>query len=132
MMRIVAATSLLFGALHAYAEAPLTDVPGDPERGREIVLDRDLGHCLLCHQINQLDEGFQGNIGPDLSQVGNRLSASLLRGRLIDPTRTNPESVMPAYHRTENLTQVGKAYVGKPILNAQQIEDVVAYLQTLK
>ncbi len=111
---------------------PLTSSPGDAARGKAVVLDRDLGHCLLCHQISQLDESFQGNIGPDLSNVGGRLTAAMIRERVIDPTRLNPQSVMPAYHRTEGLAQVAREYAGKPILDAQQVEDVVAYLETLK
>ena len=110
---------------------PLTATPGDADRGRAVVVDRELGHCLLCHAIQQVDEPFQGNIGPDLSNIGARLSAAQLRDRVIDPTRTNPESVMPAYHRTANLTNVGSAYEGKPILDEQQVEDVVAFLATL-
>ena len=111
---------------------PLTSSPGNPERGQAVVVDRELGHCLLCHQINQLDESFQGNIGPDLSNVGSRLTTAMIRARVIDPTRANPESVMPAYHRTEGLEQVAEEYAGIPILDAQQVDDVVAYLETLK
>ena len=121
---------LLFYASVCAAE-PLTETPGDAERGRALIVDRDLGHCLLCHAIEQIDEPFQGNIGPDLSNVGTRLSSSMLRERIVDPTRSNPESVMPAYYRTDNLTNVGSAYEGKPILDAQQVEDVVAFLATL-
>ncbi len=130
-MRIVGAVLALLLTQIAAGE-PLTSTPGNPERGRAVVVDRELGHCLLCHQINQLDESFQGSIGPDLSNVGSRLTEAVIRERVIDPTRTNPESVMPAYHRTEGLVQVGNDYVGKPILDAQQVEDVVAYLETLK
>ncbi len=123
---------LLLLFTHAHAAAPLTEVPGDAERGRVAFLDRDAGHCLLCHQVAQVDEPFQGNLGPDLSDVGSRFSAVELRERLIDPTLINPETAMPAYYRTTGLRQVGTAYVGRPILNAQQIEDVVAFISTLK
>jgi sulfur-oxidizing protein SoxX len=128
---------LLVLALVASAKAPglamdpLTGQPGDPQRGREVLLDRDRGHCLLCHEIAQLDEGFQGNIGPPLSDVGRRLDAALLRERLVDPTRLNPDTVMPAYYRIDGLRQVADEYAGKPILDAQEVEDVVAFLQTL-
>jgi sulfur-oxidizing protein SoxX len=110
---------------------PLTERGGDPERGRAAVLDRERGHCLLCHRIAQLDEGFQGNIGPPLSRVGERLTPAELRARLVDPTRLNPATAMPAYHRTERLRQVAEAYRGEPILTAQEVEDVVAFLETL-
>jgi sulfur-oxidizing protein SoxX len=110
---------------------PLTAQPGDPQRGREVLLDRDRGHCLLCHRIAQLDEGFQGTIGPPLSDVGLRLDAARLRERLVDPTRLNPDTVMPAYYRVDDLRQVARDYEGQPILQAQEVEDVVAYLQTL-
>ena len=115
----------------AVAMEPLTESAGDPARGRVVVLDRDRGHCLLCHQIAQLDEEFQGTIGPPLANVGRRLSVPELRARIVDPTRLNPTTVMPAYYRTENLRQVAKAYRGQPILSAREIEDVVAFLATL-
>ncbi|MEE4277629.1 MAG: sulfur oxidation c-type cytochrome SoxX [Halieaceae bacterium] len=110
----------------------LAEVPGNAARGREAIVDRDRGHCLLCHRIAQIDEGFQGNIGPPLSDVGRRLSAARLRERIVDPTRLNPDTVMPAYHRINGLRQVADEYRGRPILSAQEIEDVVAYLQTLR
>ncbi len=128
---------LLLFALLVSLEAPalameaLTAQPGDPRNGREVVLDRDRGHCLLCHRIAQLAEGFQGTIGPPLSDVGRRLDAASLRARLADPTRLNPATVMPAYYRVDDLRQVADEFAGQPILTAQEIEDVVAYLQTL-
>jgi sulfur-oxidizing protein SoxX len=118
-------------AMHVAAMEPLTDRPGDPERGRAVLLDRDRGHCLLCHAIEQIDEGFQGNIGPPLSAVGDRLGTGELRARIVDPTRLNPRTAMPAYFRSEGLRQVAAEYVGKPILTAQEVEDVVAFLATL-
>ena len=105
---------------------------GDPEAGRAVLVDRDLGHCLLCHQITQLDEPFQGDIGPPLSQIGERLDAATLRARIADPTRLNPETVMPAYQRTEGFKQVAHEYRGRPILTPQLLDDLVAYLLTLK
>ena len=123
---------LLLLCTHTQAAEPLTEIPGDAESGRTVFLDRDTGHCLLCHQVEQVDESFQGNLGPDLSDAGSRLSTAELRERIIDPTRLNPETVMPTYYRTSGLRQVGTAYVGRPILNAQQIEDVVAFISTLK
>jgi sulfur-oxidizing protein SoxX len=117
--------------MHVSAMEPLTDRPGDPERGRAVLLDRDRGHCLLCHAIDQVDEGFQGSIGPPLSDVGDRLGTGELRRRIVDPTRLNPATAMPAYFRTDGLRQVAAEYIGKPILTAQEVEDVVAFLATL-
>lgn len=122
---------LLWLASSAGAMPPLTEQPGDPHRGRAVVLDRDRGHCLLCHRIAQVDEGFQGTIGPSLSDVGRRLAPAELRERLVDPTRLNPATVMPAYHRVAGLRQVARAYRGRPILTAREVEDVVAFLATL-
>lgn len=111
---------------------PLTKQPGDVNNGLEVFLDRDRGHCLLCHRVASLDASFQGNIGPDLSRVGERLSEAQLRLRLVDATRLNADTAMPAYSRTENLQQVERVYKGKTVLTAQEVEDVLAYLQTLR
>ena len=110
----------------------LTREPGDATRGRAAVLSRDAGNCFLCHAVPDAGETPLGNIGPPLAGVGKRRSAAQLRLRLVDSTRINRLSVMPAYYRTKNLRQVASAYYGKPILNAQQIEDVLAYLLTLR
>lgn len=111
---------------------PLTPAPGDPERGRAVVADHDTSRCILCHEIPGLNVRFMGNVGPSLAGVGARLSAGQLRLRLVDPQRANPSAVMPSYYRVEGLRQVAPAYRGKPILGAQQIEDAVAYLESLK
>lgn len=112
--------------------APLTSTPGDAARGRAIVADRTRGLCLLCHQAPIPEERFQGNIGPDLTGVGARLSAGEIRLRIVDPRRLNPESIMPAYFRTEGLARVAAAYQGRPVLSAQEIEDVIAFLVGLR
>jgi L-cysteine S-thiosulfotransferase len=112
-------------------DEPLTASPGDPARGREIVAGRD-GNCLFCHAIPESRERFMGNIGPPLSGVGSKLTAGQLRLRIADPTRLKADVVMPAYHRVEALDQVARQYRGRPILDAQQVEDVIAYLLTLK
>lgn len=112
--------------------AQLTNCPGDPERGRQIVLDRERGDCVVCHAMPLPDRQFHGAIGPPLDGVGNRYSAGELRLRLVDPKALNPQTVMPAYYKIEGLYQVAEDYRGKPILTAQEIEDVVAYLLTLK
>ena len=110
---------------------PLTSAAGDPARGRDIVLGRD-GNCLFCHAIPEPRERFMGNIGPPLAHVGSKLSAAQLRQRIVDPTKVKADVTMPAYHRIEGLDQVAQQYRGRPILDAQQVEDVVAYLLTLK
>ena len=127
---------LLTGAVLLAFVSPLTcsaesENEADPDAGRAVLLDRDRGHCLLCHQVRQLDAPFQGNIGPDLSNVGDRLNAKALRERIMDPTRFNPDTAMPAYHKTEGLRQVMREHVGEPVLSAQELDDLVAYLQTL-
>ncbi len=112
--------------------ASLTAAAGDPVRGRAIIVDRRLGACLLCHTGPFPEEKFQGTLAPDLSGAGSRWSEGQLRLRLVDPTRLNPDTIMPAYYRVEGLTRVGHAWRGKPILTAEQIEDVIAFLLTLR
>lgn len=113
-------------------EAPLDGRRGDAVRGRAIVANRQLGLCLLCHSAPMAEERFQGNLAPNLAGAGRRWSAGQLRLRLVDPQRLVPGSMMPAYYRTEGLRQVGAPWRDKPLLDAQQIEDVVAYLVSLK
>ena len=110
----------------------LTGAAGDPVRGRAIVVDRRLGACLLCHIGPFAEEKFQGTLAPDLTGAGSRWSEGQLRLRLVDPTRLNPDTIMPAYYRVHGLTRVGMAWRGKPILSAEQIEDVIAFLLTLR
>lgn len=111
---------------------PLTGARGDPERGRAIVANRQVGLCLLCHRGPFPEERLQGDLAPDLRGAGARWSEGQLRLRLVDPARVNPATIMPAYHRTEGLVRVGAAWRGRPILSAEQIEDVVAFLTTLR
>jgi sulfur-oxidizing protein SoxX len=113
-------------------EAPLGGLQGDAVRGRAIVANRQVGLCLLCHSGPIPQERFQGTLAPSLAGAGARWNAGQLRLRLVDPQRLMPGSLMPAYHRIDGLQQVGAAWRGKPLLDAQQIEDVVAYLVTLK
>jgi sulfur-oxidizing protein SoxX len=110
--------------------ASLTGAKGDTVRGRALVANRQVGLCLLCHSGPFPEERFQGNLAPDLRNAG-RLSEAQLRARLVDPARFNPQTIMPSYYRTEG-TRVAPAYQGKTVLTAQQIEDVVAFLSTLK
>jgi len=105
---------------------------GDPARGRAVVANRQVGLCLLCHSGPFPEERFQGNLGPDLNGIGARLSEGQIRLRLVDPGRLNAETIMPSYFRTEGLQRVAPSFQGKPVLSAQQIEDAVAYLATLK
>ena len=143
-----AVRGLLFAAMagHAVAATPglesyriegdaihasLGAVSGDPLRGRELISGRD-ANCLLCHAVAETGVRFMGDIAPPLSGVGARLSEGQLRLRIVDSSRLNPETVMPSYYKVDGLVRVAPAWRGKPVLTAQQIEDVVAYLKTLK
>jgi sulfur-oxidizing protein SoxX len=110
----------------------LTSEPGDAKRGREIVANRQVGMCLLCHRGPIPEERFQGSVGPDLAGAGSRWSPAQLRLRIVDGRRLNPATIMPSYYRDEGLKHVAGAWQGKTILTAQQVEDVVAYLVTLR
>ena len=112
--------------------ASLTGGPGDAARGRAIVVDRRRGLCLLCHSGPFPEERFQGDLAPDLAGVGARWSEGGLRLRLVDGRRLNPATIMPSYHRTDDLTRVAPALRGRPVLTAGEIEDVVAFLATLR
>lgn len=111
---------------------PLTSQPGDPTRGRAIVLDRHRGDCVVCHALPLPERQFHGTVGPLLDGIGSRATTGALRLRLVDPKALNPETPMPAYYRAEGLLQVLAPFSGNPILTAQEIEDVVAYLLTLR
>lgn len=108
----------------------LVSTSGDPSRGRAIIAGRD-ANCLLCHSVPESGQPLMGDIGPPLSGVGLRLSAAQLRLRIVNAGALNPDTAMPPYYRVSGLRNVAAQYAGKPILSAQQIEDVVAYLQTL-
>lgn len=112
-------------------DQPLDGLQGDPGRGGAVV-SRQSSTCLLCHAGPFPNPHLQGDVGPDLRGVGSRLSPAELRLRLIDARRVNPETVMPSFYRTDGLTRVGAAWRGKPILSAQEIEDAVSFLATLK
>ena len=109
----------------------LTGAPGDPDRGRAIVVKRE-STCLLCHSGPFPEQRFQGDLSPNLKGTGSRWSEGELRLRLVDASRLNPATIMPWYYRVDGLTRVAQNYRGKPVLTAEQIEDVVAYLKTLK
>ncbi len=111
---------------------PLTGAKGDPERGRAIVVNRQVGLCLLCHSGPFPEEKFQGTLAPDLKGTGGRWSEGQLRLRIVDSSRLNPDTIMPPYYRVDGLTRVAPSFRGKPVLTAEQIEDVVAYLVTMR
>lgn len=112
--------------------ASLTGAPGNSERGRAIAGNRQVGLCLLCHTGPFPNEHFQGNLAPDLTGAGSRASAGQLRLRIVDASRLNPNTIMPPYYRVDGLERVAANFRGKPILSAEQIEDVIAFLITLK
>jgi L-cysteine S-thiosulfotransferase len=110
----------------------LTGAPGDRARGKAIVTSRQTGLCLLCHSAPLPEEKFQGTIGPDLGGAGSRYSEGELRLRMVDSRRLNPDTIMPSYYRLDGLERVAPAFRGKTVLSAEQIEDVVAFLKTLR
>ncbi len=121
-MKFVIAAALLIGPAQAQ----------DISNGREIVENRGLSACLLCHAGPFPVPHLQGNIGPPLAGVGDRLTRDELRLRLTDPARFNLDTVMPAYGTAEKLNRVGAAWRGRPLLTGTQIEDVVAFLASLR
>ena len=127
---------LLAYALAASAADDAIDQPlaakGDAARGRAIVANRQVGLCLLCHTGPFPEERLMGNVAPSLEGVGGRLSEGQLRLRIVDSSRVNPHTIMPPYYRTTGLAHVAPAFQGKPILDAQQVEDVVAFLASLR
>jgi L-cysteine S-thiosulfotransferase len=112
--------------------ASLTGSSGDPARGREIVVNRQVGLCLLCHSGPFPEQKFQGTMAPDLKGAGARSSEGQLRLRIVDASRIKPDTIMPPYYRVDGLERVAPTFQGKPILTAEQIEDVVAFLVTLR
>ncbi|WP_205618830.1 sulfur oxidation c-type cytochrome SoxX [Terasakiella pusilla] len=146
---------LTFGASSALAEGSLmrvsepnlkpytivdgTSIPdslsgkaGNAVNGKKLLVHRKKGNCLTCHSAPILEEEFHGDVAPPLEGVGDRMSAGEIRLRLVNPKVINPDTPMMAYYRTHGLNQVSKSFVGKPMLNEQEIEDIVAYLITLK
>ena len=111
---------------------PLVEIAADADKGRQVFAERETGNCVLCHRIAGLDVPFQGDVGPDLTAIGQRLSPAQLRFRIVDASRLNPATVMPAYYRTERLNRVAEAWQGRTVLSAAQVEHVVAYLSSLQ
>ena len=119
--------------------ASLSGMPGDPAEGQKVYASKKLGNCVACHQISSVDAAFPGDVGPSLDGVGDRYEAAGLRGILVNSKNTFEGTVMPAYYRVDGFIRPGNAYTGKaaddsfgPLLTAQQIEDLVAFLGTLK
>jgi L-cysteine S-thiosulfotransferase len=114
--------------------APLTNKPGDPKEGAKVVAERSLGNCLSCHEIDALrGEEFHGDVGPPLNGVAQRWDTATLRMIVVNPKKVfGEETVMPAFYRVDGLNRVRPEFVGKTILTAQQVEDVVAFLATLR
>jgi sulfur-oxidizing protein SoxX len=112
--------------------ASLTGGQGDAARGRAIVANHNLGLCLLCHSGPFPEDKFQGTMAPDLAGAGARWSEGQLRLRIVDASKFNPQTIMPPFYRVDHLSRVPPAFRGKPVLSAVEVEDVVAYLMTLK
>lgn len=112
--------------------APLTASAGDPDRGRAIAADPDRGNCSICHLLPGAEPRQHGDLAPPLAGAGSRNTAGELRMRIVDGTRINPATLMPPYHRLEGLARVAAPFRGAPILTAQEVEDVVAWLLTLR
>lgn len=137
---LAASSSALAGELVKYTvdksnysiPQALSDQPGNPERGREVVIDRKKGNCLACHQMPISEQPFHGKIGPPLFGIGSRYNADQLRLRIVNPKLLNPMSIMPAFYKADGFERVIDKFEGKTILSGQDIEDIIAYLQTLK
>lgn len=150
-VRVLAICGFALGALAAYGDGAraaelvkykivdnisipqsLTGKSGDPVAGRKVAINRKQGNCLGCHVMPIPEQAFHGEVGPDLAGVGSRYTEGQLRLRVVDPTLVNPKTIMPAFYRNTGFHRVMKKFKGKSVLNAEQVEDVVAYLKTLK
>lgn len=141
---MVATLTALLGSMPAAAQvaqfsvtddaiaAPLDGRTGDAARGAAVMRSRETANCLICHSIPDPSERFMGDVGPPLAGVGSRLTEGQIRLRLVDPTILNAAAIMPPYHRVDALVRVDERWRGRPVLGAQEIEDLVAYLATLK
>jgi len=111
---------------------PLVAGSGDAARGRTLMVARESANCVLCHAVPDTAVRFSGDVGPTLAGIGARLSVAQLRLRISDNLRVNPATVMPSYYKSDGFDRVALQYAGKPILTAQEVEDIVAYLASLK
>lgn len=123
-------TLAILTACSTAAQRDVEAVHGDPIRGHTLVVSRDGGFCVLCHEVP--GETLAGNLGPSLAHVGSRLSPGEIRARVADMSRIRPDAAMPSFHRTSGLERVAPERVGQPVLNDEQLDDVVSYLSTLK
>jgi sulfur-oxidizing protein SoxX len=110
----------------------LTGKAGDPVNGKKLATNRKKGNCLACHSMPIPEQAFHGNIGPDLKGISSRYSEGELRLRIVNPKVLNSETIMPAFYKADGFNRVMKKFVGKTIITAQEVEDIVAYLMTLK
>jgi len=112
----------------------LTGVPGDPVNGLAVFTGRKAGNCLACHMVTSLldTQQFHGEVGVTLDGVGDTYSAAELRARIVNPKVDLPDTIMPAFYRTSGFNRVADKFQDKTILSAQEVEDVIAYLLTLK
>lgn len=110
----------------------LTGAAGDAERGRALAWARDRGNCVACHAIPGPDMATHGNLGPPLKGIADRQGEGQIRARIVDARAFNPGSLMPSYYRTDGLKRVAKALAGRPVLSAAEVEDMVAFMLTLR
>jgi len=110
----------------------LTGKAGDPVNGKKLATNRKKGNCLACHSMPIPEQAFHGNIGPDLKGISSRYSEGELRLRIVNPKVFNSETIMPAFYKADGFNRVMKKFAGKTIITAQEVEDIVAYLMTLK
>jgi sulfur-oxidizing protein SoxX len=110
----------------------LTGKPGNPINGKKLLVHRKKGNCLTCHMAPIPEEQFHGDVAPDLTGVADRMTEGEIRLRIVNPKIVNPDTPMMAFYKTHGLNQVNKKFVGKPMLNENELEDIVAYLMTLK
>lgn len=127
-----AAESVKYTIVNDTIPQSLTGVPGDAAAGKKAAVTQTKGNCLACHEMPIPEEQFHGKTGPSLMGIGSRQNAAELRMRLVDPKVINPDTMMPAFYKTEGLHRVMKKFEGQTILTAQEVEDIVAYLLTVK
>lgn len=114
-------------------ERSLTGKPGDAAKGRALAITSGQGNCVICHKMPIPEVAFRiGNVGPDLTEVGGRLTPGEIRMRIVNPKLLNEETIMPAYYRVSGLNRVAPRFANKPMLTPEQVEDLVAYLSSLK
>lgn len=137
---VVAPQDVAFGE-YGDIQASLTGQPGNPEEGLKVFTSRSQGNCIACHSVSSLLEGvaFHGNVGPSLDGVADRWTEADIRGIVANAKNVYPDTIMPAFYKTSGFIRPGEGFTTKPaaeplppMLEAQQIEDVVAYLMTLK